>query len=397
MAVNMSTQPSMSPVPLNYTPVPYGTQAGNQFYVQTGLNTGMWSPIPASQPSVLGTSAPPPTPTQVETKPQTTGGLDRATVEAVYRAMGWNDMESAWQDATATNFSKLRGGQPSSGPSAEDLARQKEQKEIEDLFGSSISALGPIETSARAGETEALGNIGEQYKTYQTQFGEEEKGLRAGQAEQERLIGQTGISAADEARRSFSALQQQGRSRFGAGSSAGGAVSEIAAQEFARTQGRLGQAQIGAQQQLGLEAGRLNTFISGKKNDLDSWKRDAEKAVRDNLTTQLNQITLRKGELEDSKRVARLNLLQQARADLDKIKDRDFTVRSALASSALENAQTIAGRAFTAQEVAAFWNQMMNQLLIGVGPVTQTRPAVRGVSGKTPDELAGLILPGVTG
>ena len=389
--------------PANFTPINF-TPAQLNARVQAGLipmssvtnplaanyqGPGGFSPAPGS---ILGVSAPATSaPQTLQTQNQTGGGgLDRGTVEAVYRAMGWNDMDSAWADANSTGFSKLRssmGGGDSSGISAD----------IESAYSPGLSALGEVEASARGAETTNLARVGTEYQDYLKQQELEETGLRAGQTEQERLFGETTRSAADEARRAYAALVQQGRSKFGAGSSVGPAVGEIAAQEFARTQGKLGQVATAGQQALALESGRLNTFISQKKSDIDKWKRDAEAQIRGNLQATLDNITLRRGELESGKAAAKIDAINTAKTNIENLRTTDYNARLALIGSIIENAQTIAGRAFTGQEVTGMYNDLLGQIMQGIGPSFTPSPARPVVTGRRPDELAGILNPPVTG
>ena len=263
--------------------------------------------------------------------------------------------------------------------------------DIESAYSPGLSALGEVEASARGAETTNLARVGTEYQDYLKQQELEETGLRAGQTEQERLFGETTRSAADEARRAYAALVQQGRSKFGTGSSVGPAVGEIAAQEFARTQGKLGQVATAGQQALALESGRLNTFISQKKSDIDKWKRDAEAQIRGNLQATLDNITLRKGELESGKAAAKIDAINTAKSNIENLRTTDYNARLALIGSIIENAQTIAGRAFTGQEVTGMYNDLLGQIMQGIGPSITPSPARPVATGRKPDELAGIL------
>ena len=362
-------------------------QKANQPYI-----SGLGTPNPvynaAILPATLGVtgttpSAPSAPAKSVPQNTQTGGGRSLRDLFNEYRGMGgyagWGETE-AW-----ANFQAL-GGPPGGGGGGGEVSA-----DIESAYSPGLSALGEVETSARAGETTNLARVGEEYQGYLKQQGLEETGLRAGQTEQERLFGETTRSAADEARRAYAALVQQGRSKFGAGSSVGPAVGEIAAQEFARTQGKLGQVATAGQQALALESGRLNTFISQKKSDIDKWKRDAEAQIRGNLQATLDNITLRRGELESGKAAAKIDAINTAKSNIENLRTTDYNARLALIGSIIENAQTIAGRAFTGQEVTSMYNDLLGQIMQGIGPSFTPSPARLVAVGRKPDEWAGIL------
>lgn len=340
--------------------------------------------IPVSTPQYQA-PAPQPTP-QPQPQPQSSSGGGE---DFLNYYQGWNP------DAARRDFQQVFGGDTNALRrsrgiyTADELMQQAEQ-----AYQPAITALGQAETSARTGSQESLDKILADYNSYLSDLGNQETNLKAGQAEQERLVGQAGQSAAEEARRNFNLLKQQGMSRFGASSSTGPSVGEIAAQEFARTQGRLGEAGIAAQQQLSLEAGRLNTFVSQKKNDLLRWKTGTEDQIRQNLQATLDNINLRRGEVESAKSQARINVINQARAELEKINTQFYNTRAALALSAIQNGQQIAGRAFTPQEQATIWNQVFAQQLTGVGAAGVTPQMTAPVlAGRRRDQFGNLISP----
>lgn len=186
---------------------------------------------------------------------------------------------------------------------------------------------------------------------------------------------QTLQSALSEAIRSYNALKQQATARFGGASSAGQAVGELANQEFLRQQGQTQQAGVEGSAKFGVEYGKIKSYVQQKKDDLDQFKKEALTQLRDNLNKGLNEIRLRKADVEANKTRDRLALLQSTIEQARNMALQDQQFRQQLGLAAVSKLQEVSGRQFTPQEWSSYINGFMNEMKssspnqIGTGPV----------------------------
>jgi len=237
--------------------------------------------------------------------------------------------------------------------------------------------------------------ISDMYGSGLQNIGNEQNDLQSGLRLQEGKLGSGAMNANDQARRDYNALIQQGKSAYGMGSSAGGAISELVRQEYMRTGGQMRQQVQEGIQQLGLEATKLKTYISDKKIALDNWKMQAIKDINDTFKSGMNEIALRRGDIEANKTRDKMTLLQAAKDRVQAIADRDYQFKQNLGQFAVETLQQATGKAFTPQEIAGVVNEMMQQTLgesqNNTTPGGQVVYRIPGV--KTQDELDKLANP----
>lgn len=195
-------------------------------------------------------------------------------------------------------------------------------------------------------------------KKYDTQ-GQE---LTQGTQTEEAKFRQTLQSALSEAIRSYNALKQQATARFGGASSAGQAVGELANQEFLRQQGQTQQAGVEGSAKFGVEYGKIKSYVQQKKDDLDQFKKEALAQLRDNLNKGLNEIRLRKADVEANKTKDRLALLQSTIEQARNMSLQDQQFRQQLGLAAVSKLQEVSGRQFTPQEWSSYINGFMNEM-----------------------------------
>lgn len=120
-------------------------------------------------------------------------------------------------------------------------------------------------------------------------------------------------SALSQAVRSFNALQQQARSRFGGQSSSGQAVGELAQQEFFRNQGAIQSQAQDNQTQLQLQAKKTRLFYDDEQARIETQKQQALNDASNWLRSQLTQIDSQRAMAESDKAARRMDALQRAR------------------------------------------------------------------------------------
>ncbi len=153
---------------------------------------------------------------------------------------GWNP-EAARADFMSVyggdinRLAAAKGGGMGSagGTSIEDL--------ISSAYAPALQALTGIESGLQGSKTSALENVTADYGQGQKTITGEQKELEDALASQGQQLEKSGQSAYSEAIRNLNSLFQTMASRFGAGSSTGGASSEIIGQEFLRNQGNMRQ------------------------------------------------------------------------------------------------------------------------------------------------------------
>lgn len=277
-----------------------------------------------------------------------------------------------------------------SGPNAGNLAKEYLGAPQSDWDSQISSAYQPFIDSLNqmAGQfgqlrDSALSNAQQSWNEGQQTINNEKGELQANIDNQIGSVKQNFTSAADEARRYYNALKQQALSLYGSASSAGSGVGELATQQYLRNQGQLQNSLSTALQGLGQEGIKLGNYISEKKTQLDSWLRDAQQQISDNYATRIGEINSQRGMAEANKTNAKLALLQQSIQQSQQVQQAQQSFMQNLASWTVQQAQQTAQRAFTPQEVASIYNDMMNQSLTGF-----TGNGISGYSSNPQQQLA---------
>jgi len=196
------------------------------------------------------------------------------------------------------------------GPSAEEIARQRELEEIEGIFGQTKDYLGTLEARYREELPASEQRVATSYEAALVPI-EERAATQAGLISgQEETVSKEEASALAQARQRYGELQQGIISRFGAGTSAGPAASEILARETQRTFAGVQEAAQTAMTDLTSESRRLSDFVGRQKEVLAKQKADSIKEIRLKFNAGLAQIQAMKGQSEIEKAKARLGTMQ---------------------------------------------------------------------------------------
>ena len=336
----------------------YGTPYNGPYPTGGQVAGAYTSNTPAGPQPFVGPQKPPTNPTPK----QNSGGQQSTDPRAAFNNFvnsggyaGW-DMGAAWADWEATKGAKGNQGGTQGGESAQ----------INALYEPYLNELNNITGGLNSRAMENLQNVEADYGQSNQSLSSEQADLEKALALQGDQLNQGAQSGYSDALRAYNNLKQQGMNRFGGGSSTGAAISDLIGQQFLRTTGQARQQTANAQQQLGLETQKVKTYIGQKKTDLDKWKRDASQMVRDNLAGQLEQINLKKGELEANKTAAKQDALKQAILDSRAIQQKDQEFKQGLATWALDSMQKSTGRTFTPQEIAQVYNDVIGQTYNGL-------------------------------
>lgn len=384
--------------PANFSPVPqrpsgpqyspstgYGTQLGSNYFVQTPMG-GQWSATPASSAistGVLGTSDTVTTPTPTTPTNNTSTGIqpNSSSVPTWLKAPGmqFSNDQGVWE-LGADGQLKFMGTH--ADRAAADQARLSTQ--ISDQYQPEINALNDFETQTKGAQSTALLNSGDEYNRLLGQLPGEKQQYMAGVDLAGQNLGENTRSAYDQAIAAYNALNQNRNARFGAGSSAGQAIGEVAGQQFFRSQGLIGQANVQQQGQIEQERLRLNNYIKQKEDTLTTARTQAEQQINSQFQNQLAQIGLRKGDIESNKTRDKLAALQLAIADSRAIKATDQQLRRDLATFAAQQYATVQGMNFTPQGLNTSMQAFGLGSPYGIGyRPAQDQNAFRGLIGST--------------
>ena len=308
---------------------------------------------------------------------------------------------AAWEGANARQVVGTPPGTPpgngDNGESGENDEQRRLQEALDAAYDPAIRYLNDLERTTREQNTADIAGINERYGTYAGRLPAEQAQGEAEIASQEQLLGESQRSAYDQAIRAYNALRQQGGAKFGAGSSTGGALGELATQEFFRNQGQIGQKGVEATQQINVQKQKLSDYIKQKGEDLRFQKEDAIAQLNKALQQGLQQIGASRTNTEQGKAQAKLQLIQSAMETQRAIEAQDRELKQQIALYAAQQFTQISGRQFTQPELEQFVLQQTGQPMVQATPVNEPNLVGGNILGGTPeDQLGGVLAPGLS-
>lgn len=298
---------------------------------------------PAAKPAAKAPAPAPKAPAPTTKTPAPTGGGSGGGGQ-VKQNGGWYNGVQYWapgQGPQTTSNDSGGGGEP-------DYSQ-----EISDMYAPAIQNTYDTENYLNDSYKTDQTNLEGQFANTATKYNQEGADLNASTDTEEQKFNKVLESAYADAVRSYNALQQQGRARFGRGNSAGQAIGELAQQEYFRQQGQVQQRGVEGSQQFAQERNKIKMYVSQKLTDLDLYKQQALADLKKNLQENLLAVQARRGDIEANKTRDRLAILESARNQVFAIKQADTQFRQNLALSAVSKMQEVSGRAFTPTEIAA--------------------------------------------
>lgn len=306
---------------------------------KTNTISGYYGPANPKTGSIGGVSAPSKGGSVLGASTSNTGGGNRAVTSS----------------SPVQNVSIPQGGgnnNNSGGGGEPDYAN-----EISDMYAPALAALESAIGVANTGATEQQKSVEGNWANADQKVDTESAQLKADTMGRQEEFNKTLQSAFESAVRAYNALKQQGTARFGGGSSAGQALGELASQEYFRQQGNITENKTKGDLQFSGELSKIGTYVSQKKQDLLQWKNDTLGQIKTNLAQTLQEIAMRKGDVEANKTRDKIGALQAAQARVQAVRDADNTFRQNLALASLNQMQTVTGRAFTPAEIKATLEQ----------------------------------------
>ena len=275
-------------------------------------------------------------------------------------------LQRTWLDAGNQGTPSAGWGGPGDGGGGA-AGQPSWDSQLEDIYSGQIGQLDRMAGDANTAYTGDVNSLESQYGLQQGQYQTQKDQLLAGTDTSQTRYNDTLRSAYEDAVRSYNALAQQASARFGRGSSAGGAVGELAQQEFFRQQGQLQQKQAQGSQDFETERGKINMYITDQVNQLKDYKNQAMDQLKQSLKEQLTAIEGKKVEMGSNKARDKMALLQQAVSTAQTISDGETKMQKDIALQALGQMQQLSGRTFTPQEIVAYLQDFQNQFLSAGG------------------------------
>lgn len=212
--------------------------------------------------------------------------------------------------------------------------------EIEKIYSPGIQNLANLERNAQEQYGSAVDST---EKAYQQALEHSRQGYEQNLTainDNQTELSQSKKSALEDAIRAYNALDQARQARFGAGSSAGQAVGELARTEFFRQQGGIETQFVNQVRDLTRQKSALSLQQKQYEDQNELQKNEALSALKSELNQKLSQIQASRGELESAKAAARLNVVQDAMNRAQSIQlafnERAASIREAVATKQAE-------------------------------------------------------------
>lgn len=199
------------------------------------------------------------------------------------------------------------------------------QAEVDAAFNPQLDILNQQENYYRTQELPGtLADIETNRTKLQGELTDQRKQADIDSALQQNTLATNRQSALDDAYRVRNALAQQSRVRFGANSSAGMAVNDIANQETMRQQGGIERVYAGQLGELLNKQTQLYTYLSKRKTDIDDQAQGLIKEANNAFTRKLMEINAARGQVASAKAQMKMDLLAQTNAMVNNIKQAKF-------------------------------------------------------------------------
>ena len=330
---------------------------------------------------------------------QTTGNGSNGTNPVVKTTQGGGTPPPA--DQGFVNVGTIRNGQRWTGVQWENLggsggandANAKLMQEIDDMFKVGSGILDTQEARLRPENEADIANLTGRVDLNKTTATNEGNQLQSDITDQEKK--QYGVieNAYQQAIRAKNSLTQQIMSRYGLGSSTGGAVSDLASQEFYRQMGGLNEQKVNVGDQVMKEIGKVKLFTKGKLDELDQYKNTAVDALKKDLAYRLNTIATARADINTNKAQMRLSAIQDTISSAREIANQATTFRQTIATNAINQIQTTMGRSLTPNEIKAVMTDYGIEGFgtIGSNTTASVNPNFYGKSKTNDEELQGLM------
>lgn len=171
-------------------------------------------------------------------------------------------------------------------------------------------ALPNLNSEVETGASQALGDLAVQYSN-----------LRNEATRQQDTLGHQNQTSLDTLLRNYNALQQQGQSRYGGGSSTGRAVSDLTGQEYLRNRNQLDVAYTGEVGKIAERFVQIDMTEQQAKQKIEQDKRLAIQKNNQNLQQELLQINTARYQLDSDRASKQYEAIQKSVDNAKRIQD----------------------------------------------------------------------------
>lgn len=182
-----------------------------------------------------------------------------------------------------------------------------------------ISQHNPFATDSNSLAQKLTENVQNQGQNQLNLLPGQQQGMLNTIGQQEQNVGYQVQSALGDAIRAANALGQQALSRFGGGSSAGLAGTELAQQEFARQQGGINQQGIQSALQFGNNRLNVQNFIADKTSQINNWMGDAKTKITAQLQQEVDQANRDLSMTQAQREAMKMDALKDAQAFINQL------------------------------------------------------------------------------
>lgn len=301
---------------------PQGGSNLSSVFAPQASNQPTFTPTP-SMYSTVGNPGPqlpynPPTPQPQPTQNQGGGNsqwdqFNSARGAGAYG--GWNE-QAAWADFQATGGAgKIPGG--GGGNGQPDYSSQ-----ISDIYNPLYQNLGAQEQYIQNTQLpSSLAELQSSREGLEQDLADKQKEAEISINRQTETLGGRQMSAMDEAKRNYQALNRSAQARFGGSGSAGRAASEIVQTEFARQSGKLQQAYAEQFGKLQDYSQKVEMFVLSEGRRISRESETQKLNIQQEAQKRLFQISQDKNSLESQKAQNKLELIRESQARINALSD----------------------------------------------------------------------------
>jgi hypothetical protein len=244
---------------------------------------------------------------------------------------------------------------------------------------------GPSDADINAVYDPLMKSLNDQASAYQTQYGQGQTAINDQYSQgvaglntmandsynqlnnQQTQASQDQATAYAKARSLYNELQQRNQAMFGGRSSAGQFAGELLGRETSQQMGQTTNQANEAKAAIEQERSRVGQWVKDQTNTWNQKKTSALDSLQNTFTQGLNQINAQKNQLESDKAQRRIELLQQAQAQVAQIQQADRAFQQQLAL-------------FQAQKESQLAQTPNTQNVYGQQPIS-TAPVILGTNG----------------
>lgn len=270
------------------------------------------SPMPSSGPVGVNIPAPVYNPVPVQPQPQPQQQTSSGNFMDYYGGWGQREAAADFLSTFGGDYGRL---QQAKGGGGSQPQVQNFSQEISDIYNPAFQNLQNQENYLRQSQLPtAMGQIATNTQELQSNLQGQKAEAERGFISQQGVIEQNRESALASAIRGYKGVLQQSQALYGGGSSTGPAISELANQAYLQSAGGIQQAYSRSLGTILDAQSKTIDWVARESSRIMSASKQQEMDITSQFNSQLMQINNAKGQLDAAKNAAKLQLLQEAAA-----------------------------------------------------------------------------------